>query len=126
MNETLATQPSDQHNGKIYHIGYRQYGFWQYFLFSDPPLVRLSFGLNVERERIVEGSDVYMDCLVQAKPKPYKVGTAKLDYIIIYFLHIVFDVWDIFQTEWYLNDVRVDHNLSQGVLVSGTSLVLQR
>ncbi len=47
------------------------------FFFSDPPLVRLSFGLNVERERIVEGSDVYMDCLVQAKPKPYKVGTAK-------------------------------------------------
>ena len=27
----------------------------------------------MDGERIVEGSDVYMECLVQAKPKPYKV-----------------------------------------------------
>jgi hypothetical protein len=54
--------------------------------------VRLSFGLNVERERIVEGSDVYMDCLVQAKPKPYKVGTGKRNYLMIPFLDTLSDV----------------------------------
>jgi hypothetical protein len=63
-------------------------------LFSDAPLVRLSFGLNVERERIVEGSDVYMDCLVQAKPKPYKVGTAKRFILsfIFYMLYLMFEI----------------------------------
>ncbi len=39
--------------------------------------MRLSFGLNVDWERIVEGSAVYMDCLVQARPKPYKVCIVK-------------------------------------------------
>ncbi len=68
--------------------------FENILFFSDAPLVRLSFGLNVERERIVEGSDVYMDCLVQAKPKPYKVSPAKRNYIIIHFyiLYLMFEI----------------------------------
>jgi hypothetical protein len=77
MNETLATEPSDHPSEKSTVKDTVNTVFENILFFSDPPLVRLSFGLNVERERIVEGSDVYMDCLVQAKPKPYKVGTAK-------------------------------------------------
>jgi hypothetical protein len=31
----------------------------------------------VDAERIVEGSDVYMECRVQAKPNPYKVSLSE-------------------------------------------------
>ena len=41
--------------------------------FSDPPKVKLNLGSGIDRNRISEGQDVYMDCEVRANPRIYKV-----------------------------------------------------
>ena len=39
----------------------------------DPPWVVLSFGVSIDRHNIVEGTDVYFDCKIEANPNVYKV-----------------------------------------------------
>ena len=39
----------------------------------DPPQVVLSFGASIDRHNIVEGTDVYFDCKIEANPNVYKV-----------------------------------------------------
>ena len=41
--------------------------------FSDPPRVKLNLGNGIDRNRISEGQDVYMDCEIRANPRIYKV-----------------------------------------------------
>ena len=41
--------------------------------FADPPRVKLNLGSGIDRNRISEGQDVYMDCEVRANPRIYKV-----------------------------------------------------
>ena len=40
---------------------------------SDPPRVKLNLGNGIDRNRISEGQDVYMDCEIRANPRIYKV-----------------------------------------------------
>ena len=40
---------------------------------SDPPKVKLKLGNGLDRDRISEGQDVYMDCDIRANPPIYKV-----------------------------------------------------
>ncbi|KAG4065909.1 hypothetical protein HA402_000356 [Bradysia odoriphaga] len=61
-------------------------------------IVRL--GTSLEPDAIREGTDVYFDCLVSAHPTVYKV-------------------------EWRHNGRMLPHNISQGVIISNHSLVLQ-
>ena len=42
-------------------------------LISDPPKVLLKFGSNINTEEVVEDSDVYFDCIIDANPPVYKV-----------------------------------------------------
>jgi len=65
-----------------------------------PPKVFLKFGSNIDRENIVEGTDVYFDCIIESNPSVYKV-------------------------EWTLNNIRISQDLDAGILVSTRSLVLQ-
>ena len=39
----------------------------------DPPRVVLSFGASIDRHNIVEDTDVYFDCKIEANPNVYKV-----------------------------------------------------
>ena len=39
----------------------------------DLPRVTLRFGLTLDTSYIVEGSDVYFDCVVDARPKATKI-----------------------------------------------------
>ena len=39
----------------------------------DPPRVVLSSGASIDRHNIVEGTDVYFDCKIEANPNVYKV-----------------------------------------------------
>ena len=41
--------------------------------FLDPPRVKLNLGNGIDRKRISEGQDVYMDCEIRANPRIYKV-----------------------------------------------------
>ena len=41
--------------------------------FADPPKVKLNLGKSLDRNQIVEGTDVYMDCIVRSNPKAYKI-----------------------------------------------------
>ena len=43
------------------------------YLISDPPKVLLKFGSNINTEEVVEDSDVYFDCIIDANPGVYKV-----------------------------------------------------
>lgn len=47
------------------------------YLFSDPPRVVLKFGSNLEQENVLEGTDVYFDCIIDANPVVYKVEWMK-------------------------------------------------
>ncbi|XP_055542964.1 hemicentin-1 isoform X2 [Wyeomyia smithii] len=57
-------------------------------------------GSSLDPDSIREGTDVYFDCIVTAHPAVYKV-------------------------EWKHNNKTLPHNISQGVIVSNHSLVLQ-
>ena len=46
---------------------------YQVFSVSDPPKVFLKFGSNINTEEIIENSDVYFDCIIDANPSIYKV-----------------------------------------------------
>ena len=41
--------------------------------FLDPPRVKLNLGNGINRNKISEGQDVYMDCDIRANPRIYKV-----------------------------------------------------
>ncbi|XP_023707814.1 synaptogenesis protein syg-2 isoform X4 [Cryptotermes secundus] len=64
------------------------------------PMARLQLGSSLNPETIREGTDVYFDCLIQARPSVYKV-------------------------EWRHNGRMLNHNVGQGIIISNQSLVLQ-
>ena len=51
---------------------------------SDKPEVSLSLGRNIEMNKIKEGEDIYLECLVNSRPQPtrlyftHQAGTNKL------------------------------------------------
>ena len=45
----------------------------KFYFFLDPPRVKLNLGNGINRNKISEGQDVYMDCDVRANPRIYKV-----------------------------------------------------
>lgn len=45
--------------------------------YSDPPRVVLKFGSNLDQENVLEGTDVYFDCIIDANPEVYKVEWTK-------------------------------------------------
>ncbi|KAK0181656.1 hypothetical protein PV327_003923 [Microctonus hyperodae] len=64
------------------------------------PEPRIQLGTSLNRNTIREGTDIYFDCLIHAKPLVYKV-------------------------EWRHNNRNLHHNVTQGIIVSNQSLVLQ-
>ncbi|XP_037921192.1 kin of IRRE-like protein 1 [Hermetia illucens] len=64
------------------------------------PETTVRLGTSLDPNAIREGTDVYFDCLVTAHPAVYKV-------------------------EWRHNGRPLPHNISQGVIISNHSLVLQ-
>ncbi|XP_073848797.1 sidestep VII transmembrane protein isoform X3 [Musca autumnalis] len=60
----------------------------------------VQLGTSLNPSTIREGSDVYFDCLVKAEPSVYRI-------------------------EWRHNDLPLPRNISQGVIISNHSLVLQ-
>uniref|UniRef100_A0A182ND10 Ig-like domain-containing protein n=1 Tax=Anopheles dirus TaxID=7168 RepID=A0A182ND10_9DIPT len=65
------------------------------------PDAAVRIGSSLDPNAIREGSDVYFDCIVKAHPAVYKI-------------------------EWKHNNKTLTRNISQGVIVSKHSLVLQR
>ncbi|XP_057374679.1 nephrin-like isoform X2 [Daphnia carinata] len=65
------------------------------------PRVRLELGRNLEGDHIREGIDVYFDCHVTARPSAFRLV-------------------------WRHQSKVLHHNVSAGVIISETSLVLQR
>ena len=52
--------------------------FYQFLLFStDPPVVGLSLGSNLEASDIKEGDDVYFECNITSNPTASKVTWKK-------------------------------------------------
>ena len=39
----------------------------------DPPSVGIKFGSSIKSEEIKEGSDVFIECLIDANPPPYTI-----------------------------------------------------
>ncbi|XP_039436000.2 uncharacterized protein LOC120417845 [Culex pipiens pallens] len=64
------------------------------------PDAQVRLGSSLDPDSIREGTDVYFDCIVTAHPGVYKV-------------------------EWKHNNKTLPHNISQGVIISNQSLVLQ-
>ncbi|XP_034940665.1 neural cell adhesion molecule 2-like [Chelonus insularis] len=64
------------------------------------PETQIQLGASLNRNTIREGSDVYFDCLIHAKPGVYKV-------------------------EWRHDKRTLQHNTTQGIIISNQSLVLQ-
>ncbi|XP_076037714.1 B-cell receptor CD22-like, partial [Oratosquilla oratoria] len=65
------------------------------------PKVKLSPGMNLNPKSIREGTDVYFECQIVANPKFYKIT-------------------------WTHHGEPIAHNVSEGVIVTNQSLVLQR
>eukprot|EP00094_Tigriopus_californicus_P006982 TCALIF_06722-PB protein Name:"Similar to Nphs1 Nephrin (Rattus norvegicus)" AED:0.15 eAED:0.15 QI:0/0.73/0.56/0.93/0.46/0.5/16/48/873 len=72
---------------------------WKLVIYHAP-IVSLTFGANLNPSNIAEGNDVYFECTISANPDVYKVI-------------------------WLHNDVMVNHEQTKGVIISGSSLVLQ-
>ncbi|XP_044574365.1 neural cell adhesion molecule 2-like isoform X1 [Cotesia glomerata] len=64
------------------------------------PETRIQLGTSLNRNAIREGTDVYFDCLINAKPGVYKV-------------------------EWRHDNRTLQHNTTLGIIISNQSLVLQ-
>ncbi|XP_015439743.1 PREDICTED: hemicentin-2-like [Dufourea novaeangliae] len=64
------------------------------------PETRIQLGTSLNPNAIREGTDVYFDCLIQAEPLVYKV-------------------------EWRHLGKTLHHNITQGIIISNQSLVLQ-
>ncbi|XP_062123864.1 LOW QUALITY PROTEIN: hemicentin-1 [Drosophila sulfurigaster albostrigata] len=64
------------------------------------PEAYVRLGTSLEANALREGTDVYFDCLVIAHPQ-------------------------VFRIEWRHNDHQLLHNISQGIIISNHSLVLQ-
>ncbi|XP_058982793.1 neural cell adhesion molecule 2 isoform X2 [Musca domestica] len=67
---------------------------------ADAPQAYVQLGTSLDPNAIREGSDVYFDCLVEAEPPVYRI-------------------------EWRHNELLLPRNISQGVIISNHSLVLQ-
>ncbi|XP_068229304.1 nephrin-like [Palaemon carinicauda] len=65
------------------------------------PIVNMTLGRTLNASHLREGSDLFFECHVNSNPKPYKV-------------------------QWYLNGEVLIHNVSAGILVSETTLALQK
>ncbi|XP_071641585.1 neural cell adhesion molecule 2 isoform X2 [Temnothorax longispinosus] len=64
------------------------------------PETQIQLGTSLNPNTIREGTDVYFDCLIQAEPTVYKV-------------------------EWRHQGRALHHNITQGIIISNQSLVLQ-
>ncbi|XP_025991597.2 nephrin isoform X1 [Solenopsis invicta] len=64
------------------------------------PETQIQLGTSLNPNTIREGTDVYFDCLIQAEPPVYKV-------------------------EWRHQGKALHHNITQGIIISNQSLVLQ-
>ncbi|XP_068153832.1 protein turtle homolog B isoform X1 [Drosophila tropicalis] len=64
------------------------------------PTTLLKIGSSLNPDDIKEGDDAYFECLVQSNPKPYKLS-------------------------WFHNGKELQHNISAGIILSDSSLVLQ-
>ncbi|KAL0127826.1 hypothetical protein PUN28_003219 [Cardiocondyla obscurior] len=64
------------------------------------PETQIQLGTSLNPNAIREGTDVYFDCLIQAEPSVYKV-------------------------EWRHQSKALHHNITQGIIISNQSLVLQ-
>ncbi|XP_018339778.1 PREDICTED: nephrin [Trachymyrmex septentrionalis] len=64
------------------------------------PETQIQLGTSLNPNTIREGTDVYFDCLIQAEPSVYKV-------------------------EWRHQGKALHHNITQGIIISNQSLVLQ-
>ncbi|KAL6421875.1 hypothetical protein ACFW04_010791 [Cataglyphis niger] len=64
------------------------------------PETQIQLGTSLKPNDIREGTDVYFDCLIQAEPSVYKV-------------------------EWRHQSKALHHNITQGIIISNQSLVLQ-
>ncbi|KAB7499738.1 Cell adhesion molecule 4 [Armadillidium nasatum] len=69
-------------------------------LFSVPPRVTIRPGRSLNLNKIEENADVYFECEIHANPPVYKII-------------------------WYHQGKELHHNVSQGVIISNQSLVLQ-
>ncbi|XP_037793490.1 nephrin-like [Penaeus monodon] len=65
------------------------------------PMVTMSLGRSLDPDNLKEENDIFFDCKVDANPDPYKV-------------------------EWWHDNDLVTQNLAEGVLVSESTLALQR
>lgn len=43
------------------------------FAFTDPPIVKVELGRNLQKTTIKEGVDVYFDCIINANPPTKKI-----------------------------------------------------
>ena len=71
------------------------------FRVSVPPQITLSFGANIQKDSIREGSDVFLECHIKANP------------------------W-IKEVSWLFNGKSLSTSQSSGIIVTNQSLVLQK
>ena len=87
-----------------------------FIVFSDPPRLNLSFGLSMNAELIDEGKDVYFICEIEANPEVYKIGWRH---------GVSLNCVNKFCISFYQN-LSIVQDLDKGILISDTSLVLQK
>lgn len=75
-----------------------QFQLSSYFVHTDAPIVVLSLGSNLDPKNLAKGTDVYLECRIEANPPIKKI-------------------------EWYHNNKPL--HSSRGIIITNQSLVLQ-
>lgn len=101
------------------------------YTIADIPEAYVRLGTSLDAHALREGTDVYFDCLVVAHPQVFRIewrhNVSAIKLLIFLRIIVVLGFFHYTDTEnnFFLQNHLLLHNISQGIIISNHSLVLQ-
>lgn len=100
------------------------------YTIADIPEAYVRLGTSLDAHALREGTDVYFDCLVVAHPQVFRIewrhNVSAIKLLIFLRIIVVLGFFNILmKIPFFLQNHLLLHNISQGIIISNHSLVLQ-